>query len=75
MFTDDDLKRFRIGLSGVLPEISHWAKSDLELLKALVARLSAAEACVKILAYTNDTPIAKEAVMNWLKSCGRGMND
>lgn len=46
-FTDDDLKRLKVSLSGELPEFSTWAKSDLEVLRALLARLEAAEALVQ----------------------------
>lgn len=42
-FTDDNLKRFKIAMSGGMPDTSIWAKADLELLQALLARLEAAE--------------------------------
>lgn len=42
-FTDDDLKRLKESLNGELPEFSTWAKSDLKVLKSLLARLEAAE--------------------------------
>src|SRR5690242_9203243 len=42
-FSDVDLKRLKASLTGELPEFSTWAKSDLEVLNALLARLEAAD--------------------------------
>ena len=66
-FTDDDLKRLKESLSGELPNLSYWAKSDLEVLKTLLARLEAAERAL----INSEYQEANEYFEQWRKAAGK----
>lgn len=68
-FNDEDLKRLKASLSGQLPEFSTWAKSELEVLRALLARLEASERIMESIETSDE--INFELLKAWRRTCGR----
>lgn len=67
-FKDEDLKRLKESLNNDLPEFSTWAKSDLMVLRNLLARLEAAEKIVVSYAYHSVSSADFDA---WRKLAGK----
>jgi hypothetical protein len=82
-FSDKNLKQLKDLLNGDLPEFSTWSHADLKVLKALLARLEAAEKCVELCSTDENccaipefgpkgnVPDAISWLEVWRKACGK----